>query len=142
MRYDAMSVAGVPSTFAVGGVHDRSSTPSLIVAQPESTEASTTSVTSWSRTRPVIGSSAAQERRECRRADHEFSREENLVPKGGLEPPRVAPHAPQTCASASSATSARCEAKVQRYRERLTIRPTLWRSLGSSASRIPSPTRL
>src|SRR5205807_2968868 len=29
-----------------------------------------------------------------------------LVPKGGLEPPRVAPHAPQTCASASSATSA------------------------------------
>src|SRR5213078_1134641 len=32
---------------------------------------------------------------------------EELVPKGGLEPPRVAPHAPQTCASASSATSAR-----------------------------------
>ena len=31
---------------------------------------------------------------------------ENMVPKGGLEPPRVAPHAPQTCASASSATSA------------------------------------
>src|SRR6266516_2650907 len=31
---------------------------------------------------------------------------EELVPKGGLEPPRVAPHAPQTCASASSATSA------------------------------------
>src|SRR6267378_520908 len=30
-----------------------------------------------------------------------------MVPKGGLEPPRVAPHAPQTCASASSATSAR-----------------------------------
>src|SRR2546428_9022184 len=29
-----------------------------------------------------------------------------MVPKGGLEPPRVAPHAPQTCASASSATSA------------------------------------
>ena len=31
----------------------------------------------------------------------------SVVPKGGLEPPRVAPHAPQTCASASSATSAR-----------------------------------
>src|SRR3982074_3754028 len=31
---------------------------------------------------------------------------ESLVPKGGLEPPRVAPHAPQTCASANSATSA------------------------------------
>src|SRR3990167_313530 len=30
-----------------------------------------------------------------------------MVPKGGLEPPRVAPHALQTCASASSATSAR-----------------------------------
>src|SRR5215813_1406263 len=32
---------------------------------------------------------------------------EEVVPKGGLEPPRVAPHAPQTCASASSATSAK-----------------------------------
>ena len=30
----------------------------------------------------------------------------SMVPKGGLEPPRVASHAPQTCASASSATSA------------------------------------
>jgi hypothetical protein len=30
-----------------------------------------------------------------------------MVPKGGLEPPRVASHAPQTCASASSATSAK-----------------------------------
>ena len=29
-----------------------------------------------------------------------------MVPKGGLEPPRVTPHAPQTCASTSSATSA------------------------------------
>ena len=29
-----------------------------------------------------------------------------LVPKGGLEPPRVTSHAPQTCASTSSATSA------------------------------------
>src|SRR5205809_4620222 len=35
------------------------------------------------------------------------ARSGNMVPKGGLEPPRVAPHAPQTCASASSATSAR-----------------------------------
>src|SRR6266496_6123773 len=34
-------------------------------------------------------------------------RPEGMVPKGGLEPPRVAPHAPQTCASANSATSAR-----------------------------------
>ena len=32
-----------------------------------------------------------------------------MVPKGGLEPPRVTPHAPQTCASTSSATSARLE---------------------------------
>ena len=32
---------------------------------------------------------------------------DGLVPKGGLEPPRVTSHAPQTCASASSATSAR-----------------------------------
>ena len=31
-----------------------------------------------------------------------------MVPKGGFEPPRVAPHAPQTCVSASSTTSARC----------------------------------
>ena len=32
-----------------------------------------------------------------------------MVPKGGLEPPRVTSHAPQTCASTSSATSARYE---------------------------------
>ena len=32
-----------------------------------------------------------------------------MVPKGGLEPPRVTSHAPQTCASTSSATSARQE---------------------------------
>ena len=32
-----------------------------------------------------------------------------MVPKGGLEPPRVTSHAPQTCASTSSATSARLE---------------------------------
>src|SRR2546423_5630169 len=30
-----------------------------------------------------------------------------MVPKGGLDPPRVTSHAPQTCASTSSATSAR-----------------------------------
>ena len=30
-----------------------------------------------------------------------------MVPKGGLEPPRVTSHAPQTCASTNSATSAR-----------------------------------
>ncbi len=29
-----------------------------------------------------------------------------MVPKGGLEPPRVTSHAPQTCASTNSATSA------------------------------------
>ena len=40
----------------------------------------------------------------------------NLVPKGGLEPPRVAPHAPQTCASASSATSARAGMRREVYR--------------------------
>ena len=34
---------------------------------------------------------------------------ELLVPKGGLEPPRVTSHAPQTCASTSSATSASLE---------------------------------
>src|SRR5438309_1837906 len=105
MRYDAMSVAGLPSTFAVGGVHDRSSTPPLIVAQPASTEASTNTVTSWRRTWPVIGSSAAL----------------NLVPKGGLEPPRVAPHAPQTCASASSATSATAGMRREVYPQPLRV---------------------
>src|SRR5439155_13714898 len=66
----------------------------------------------------------------------------NLVPKGGLEPPRVAPHAPQTCASASSATSAQCEPGVYRYRARLTNLAAFCRRRGSSASRIPSPKRL
>ena len=28
----------------------------------------------------------------------------NLVPKAGLEPARISPHAPQTCASTNSAT--------------------------------------
>src|ERR1700690_40132 len=32
-----------------------------------------------------------------------------MVPKGGLEPPWVAPHAPQTCVSTSSTTSALVE---------------------------------
>jgi hypothetical protein len=31
----------------------------------------------------------------------------NVVPKGGLEPPRVAPYAPQTYVSTNSTTSAR-----------------------------------
>ena len=48
----------------------------------------------------------------CEEFGRRLVRKESLVPKGGLEPPRVAPHAPQTCASASSATSARCEAAV------------------------------
>src|SRR5881296_3697082 len=43
---------------------------------------------------------------------------EELVPKGGLEPPRVAPHAPQTCASASSATSAKCVESIPSARSR------------------------
>ena len=30
-----------------------------------------------------------------------------MVPKGGLEPPRVSSHGPQPCASTSSATSAK-----------------------------------
>ena len=49
------------------------------------------------------------------RAEFERLRTDNLLnkrllidlPKGGLEPPRVTSHAPQTCASASSATSAK-----------------------------------
>src|SRR5438876_11756055 len=65
-----------------------------------------------------------------------------MVPKGGLEPPRVAPHAPQTCASASSATSAQCEPGVYRYRARLTNLAAFCRRRGSSAARIPSPKRL
>jgi hypothetical protein len=36
-----------------------------------------------------------------------------MVPKGGLEPPRVTSHAPQTCASTSSATSA-CLGGIQK----------------------------
>src|SRR5712692_10865962 len=38
----------------------------------------------------------------------------NLVPNAGLEPPRVAPHAPQTCASANSATSAPAKGEYAR----------------------------
>ena len=32
--------------------------------------------------------------------------DKKMVPKGGLEPPWLAPHAPQTCVSTSSTTSA------------------------------------
>lgn len=32
----------------------------------------------------------------------------NSVPKGGLEPPRLAAHAPETCTSTNSATWAFC----------------------------------
>src|SRR5439155_3316078 len=122
-----MLVNELPSTFLVGGVHDRSSTPLVAAAQALSPRKGTSSAPRASRTKDLFTMSRAG------------SSVQTLVPKGGLEPPRVAPHAPQTCASASSATSARCEAEVYRYRRRLTIRPTLWRSLGSSASRIPSP---
>src|SRR4051812_1125132 len=46
-----------------------------------------------------------------------------MVPKGGLEPPRVAPHAPQTCASASPAPSARDSDEVYlNARDRQTVR--------------------
>ena len=41
-----------------------------------------------------------------------------MVPKGGLEPPRVTSHAPQTCASTSSATSARTGKDCQRFKVR------------------------
>ena len=40
-----------------------------------------------------------------------------MVPKGGLEPPRVTSHAPQTCASTSSATSARSEGLSNKQRQ-------------------------
>jgi hypothetical protein len=53
----------------------------------------------------------------CRAVDYQICRQdrtrkpdtgiEKMVPKGGLEPPRVTSHAPQTCASTNSATSAR-----------------------------------
>src|SRR5688572_31470549 len=46
-----------------------------------------------------------------------------MVPKGGLEPPRVAPHAPQTCASANSATSAPASAKYAPARRALSTKP-------------------
>src|SRR5262249_39411911 len=53
-----------------------------------------------------------------------------LVPKGGLEPPRVAPHAPQTCASASSATSAPAESKYAAESRGLSIRATPLSTVG------------
>src|SRR5689334_22980677 len=46
----------------------------------------------------------------------------SMVPKGGLEPPRVAPHAPQTCASANSATSAPTSAQYAAPPRALSIR--------------------
>src|SRR6266478_3614420 len=46
----------------------------------------------------------------------------SVVPKGGLEPPRVAPHAPQTCASANSATSAPAKAQYAAPPRALSIR--------------------
>src|SRR5688572_32107395 len=45
-----------------------------------------------------------------------------MVPKGGLEPPRVAPHAPQTCASANSATSAPASGKYAPPRRALSTK--------------------
>src|SRR6266478_301071 len=51
-------------------------------------------------------------------------RPEGMVPKGGLEPPRVAPHAPQTCASANSATSAPAKAQYAAPPRALSIRLT------------------
>src|SRR5437762_14326630 len=53
------------------------------------------------------------ERRRRARARAIRGTAEKMVPKGGLEPPRVAPHAPQTCASASSATSARGKTRAK-----------------------------
>src|SRR5437016_13263242 len=46
-----------------------------------------------------------------------------MVPKGGLEPPRVAPHAPQTCASANSATSAPARGEYARAPSALSMSP-------------------
>src|SRR5436853_3688960 len=89
-----MLVNALPSTFLVGGVHDRSSTPLVAAAQALSPRKGTSSAPRASRTKDLFTMSRAG------------SSVQTLVPKGGLEPPRVAPHAPQTCASASSATSA------------------------------------
>src|SRR6266511_5886596 len=57
----------------------------------------------------------------------------SLVPKGGLEPPRVAPHAPQTCASANSATSARRRPEYAVAASGLSIS-------GQAGARVPPPT--
>ena len=44
---------------------------------------------------------------------------QKMVPKGGLEPPWVAPHAPQTCVSTNSTTSALAEKICRdRYEDR------------------------
>ena len=67
-----------------------------------------------------------------------------LVPKGGLEPPRVAPHAPQTCASASSATSARRVNAMAQYtlRGRDATTPRAARRGPPTAQRPEPPIRL
>src|SRR2546422_11260563 len=52
-----------------------------------------------------------------------------MVPKGGLEPPRVAPHAPQTCASANSATSAPAKGEYARPPSILSIGGRPWVNL-------------
>src|SRR3954453_5813852 len=41
---------------------------------------------------------------------------ERMVPKAGLEPVRIAPHAPQTCASTNSATWAQRTTRILHYR--------------------------
>src|SRR5712691_7521460 len=53
----------------------------------------------------------------------------DLVPKGELEPPRVAPHAPQTCASANSATSAPAKGEYARPPSILSISGRPWVNL-------------
>src|SRR5262245_21911573 len=68
--------------------------------------------------------------------------EEKLWCRRGDSNPHGLPHTPLKRARLPVPPLRRCDAKVYRYRRRLTIRPTLWRSRGSSASRIPSPSRL
>src|SRR6266545_5888071 len=69
----------------------------------------------------------------------------SLVPKGGLEPPRVAPHAPQTCASANSATSARRGVSMPRAHRDCqsgredSLRPSTTESDDPSHSRLSEP---
>ena len=49
-----------------------------------------------------------------------------FLPKGGLEPPRVTSHAPQTCASTSSATSA--QVIRQQFKTSIVAAKNLWSS--------------